>query len=74
MFLGCYPFYDRDPFIIKDLPDIYFLGDQEKADSKILKTPSGSVCNLLSLSQFSKSAEIILVNVKTYKIESIIID
>ncbi|PON45330.1 DNA polymerase delta/II small subunit family [Trema orientale] len=35
--LGCYPFTDMDPFLIESCPHVYFVGNQEKYDSRLLK-------------------------------------
>ncbi|KAK4777020.1 hypothetical protein SAY86_005708 [Trapa natans] len=35
--LGCYPFIDTDPFLIKSCPHVYFIGNQEKYDTKLIK-------------------------------------
>lgn len=34
---GCYPFTDRDPFLIDSCPDVYFVGNQEKYETRLLK-------------------------------------
>ena len=32
--LGCFPFQDKDPFILKQRPHIFFAGNQEKFDHR----------------------------------------
>lgn len=34
---GCYPFTDRDPFLIESCPHVYFIGNQEKFDTRLMK-------------------------------------
>lgn len=34
--LGCYPYHDKDPFIITDCPHVMFAGNQEKFESKLV--------------------------------------
>ena len=34
---GCYPFTDRDPFFIERCPHVYFVGNQEKFDTSVIK-------------------------------------
>jgi hypothetical protein len=29
-FVGCYPFTDKDPFVIEDCPHVYFYGNKKK--------------------------------------------
>lgn len=33
---GCYPFTDMDPFLIESCPHVYFVGNQDKYDSRLL--------------------------------------
>lgn len=35
--LGCYPYYDMDPFIIEDCPHVLFAGNQESFSTKVCK-------------------------------------
>ena len=35
-FTGCYPYYDKDPFILEKCPHVYFVGNQPKYESKVL--------------------------------------
>ena len=34
--LTCYPYYDRDPFVIDQCPDLLFAGNQREFQTKIL--------------------------------------
>ncbi|GMN55885.1 hypothetical protein TIFTF001_025009 [Ficus carica] len=34
--LGCYPFTDMDPFLIESCPHVYFVGNQDKYDTRLL--------------------------------------
>lgn len=34
--LSCYPYFKNDPFIIKECPDIYFVGNMEEYDTKVI--------------------------------------
>lgn len=34
-FSACYPYYQEDPFIISEYPDIYFAGNQPHFQSKL---------------------------------------
>jgi hypothetical protein len=33
---GCYPFTDKDPFLIESCPHVYFVGNQDKYGTHIL--------------------------------------
>ncbi|KAL1494529.1 hypothetical protein ABEB36_010113 [Hypothenemus hampei] len=47
--LGCFPYYNDDPFIIRDCPHVFFTGNQEQFESKIVtgKQASSSNVNIL---------------------------
>lgn len=34
---GCYPFYQKDPFILEECPHVYFSGSSPTFDSKLIK-------------------------------------
>lgn len=34
--LVCYPFFDKDPFVLSEAPHVYFIGNQPKFETKIL--------------------------------------
>lgn len=34
---GCYPFTDRDPFLIESCPHVYFVGNQDKYETRLMK-------------------------------------
>lgn len=36
-FAGCYPFTDRDPFYVETCPHVYFVGNQDKYESRLIK-------------------------------------
>ena len=42
---GCYPFTDRDPFLIDSCPHVYFVGSQEKYETRLLKGDYSKTCN-----------------------------
>ncbi|KAL3846196.1 hypothetical protein ACJIZ3_003599 [Penstemon smallii] len=35
--LGCYPFTDRDPFFLETCPHVYFVGNQDKYETRFIK-------------------------------------
>ena len=73
--LGCYPFSDRDPFILDRLPHLYFIGNQPTFATKLLEEISAAEglkrCRIVLLPKFSQSGQVILVNSKTLAIKVI---
>ncbi|KAJ0475667.1 putative DNA-directed DNA polymerase [Helianthus annuus] len=60
--LGCYPFTDRDPFFIESCPHVYFVGNQDKYATRIIK--EGQVVRLISVPKFSETGIAVMVNLK----------
>ncbi|XP_054263776.1 DNA polymerase delta subunit 2-like [Macrosteles quadrilineatus] len=64
--LPCYPFYERDPFILEARPDVYFAGNQETFQTKLVETLNGDgevhKVRLICLPSFAKTATCAVVN------------
>uniref|UniRef100_A0A0B6ZQD3 DNA polymerase delta subunit 2 n=1 Tax=Arion vulgaris TaxID=1028688 RepID=A0A0B6ZQD3_9EUPU len=69
--LGCYPFYNEDPFILSECPHIYFAGCQPEFASKIHKGPANQEVLLLTIPRFSESGVAVLVNLKSLQAQPI---
>ncbi|XP_049809952.1 DNA polymerase delta subunit 2 [Schistocerca nitens] len=52
--LSTYPYYEEDPFIISDYPDIYFAGNQPCFQTKIYEGTDNQKIRLICVPQFSK--------------------
>lgn len=62
--LGCYPYQDRDPFVIERKPHVFFAANQEKFGAKVLQHQDGAKTLLISVPKLSSSKQICLVNLK----------
>ncbi|KDR14460.1 DNA polymerase delta subunit 2 [Zootermopsis nevadensis] len=62
--LSCYPYYQEDPFIISECPDIYFAGNQPQFQSKLYEGPEGQQVRLICIPAFSKTHSCVVVNLK----------
>ncbi|KAI8455651.1 DNA polymerase delta small subunit [Phakopsora pachyrhizi] len=65
--LWCYPFKDDDPFVLDRLPDFYFIGNQPKFETDLIKFPNIDTNNerrtrLILLPKFSKTGVVILID------------
>ncbi|KAM9998966.1 hypothetical protein ACTFIZ_002544 [Dictyostelium cf. discoideum] len=56
---------DNDPFVIDQCPHIYFIGNQDHFETKLLKGPNDEIIRLIFIPNFSETNTIILVNLKT---------
>ncbi|KAG0592894.1 hypothetical protein KC19_1G288400 [Ceratodon purpureus] len=62
--LGCYPFTDRDPFILESCPHVYFCGNQPQYGSRLVTGPSGQKVRLVCIPKFHTTSTAVLVNLK----------
>ena len=61
--LGCYPFYDRDPFAVTALPHIYFSGNAASFSTRTATTlTNGCPVRLVCVPSFACTAQIVLVD------------
>ncbi|XP_012260325.2 DNA polymerase delta subunit 2 [Athalia rosae] len=63
--LPSYPYYEKDPFIMEEFPDIYFAGNMEKYETKLWKDENGEVTRLICIPRFSQSGTAVLVDLET---------
>lgn len=61
--LVCYPFYDKDPFILSESPHVYAVGNQPCFESRSIHVESGEIRTIL-VPDFSKSSSIVLLNIR----------
>ncbi|XP_017272726.1 DNA polymerase delta subunit 2 [Kryptolebias marmoratus] len=69
--LGCYPFYQKDPFILEECPHVYFSGSAPAFDSKLIKGPDGQEVLLVTIPEFSSTQTACLVNLSTLQCEPV---
>lgn len=62
--LYCYPFEDCDPFTLDETPNLYIVGNQCASACKEVEMGSSKV-KLISVPEFKKTGEIVLVNTGT---------
>lgn len=63
--LWSYPFQSTDPFILKNCPHVYFVGNQPRFETKLLEGSSGQRCRIIAVPGFSKTGELVLVDLET---------
>ncbi|KAI8325201.1 hypothetical protein GQ54DRAFT_246234, partial [Martensiomyces pterosporus] len=60
--LWCYPFTDHDPFILTETPHVYFVGNQEKFDTRLVEGDDGRQARVVMVPSFSETHTIVLLN------------
>lgn len=48
-FLACYPFEGQDPFIIKEMPNVFFVSNQQSFQTSLKKNINGKIFILITL-------------------------
>ncbi|KAF3696014.1 DNA polymerase delta subunit 2 DNA polymerase delta subunit p50 [Channa argus] len=69
--LGCYPFYQKDPFILEECPHVYFSGNAPAFESKLVKGADGQEVLLVTVPEFSSTQTVCLVNLRTLECEQV---
>eukprot|EP00898_Chlorokybus_atmophyticus_P001836 jgi/Chlat1/2653/Chrsp178S02503 len=65
--LACYPFADREPFIIETCPHVYYTGNQPSFATKKLMGLDGQETRIVLIPRFDQSGTVVLVNLATLK-------
>jgi DNA polymerase delta subunit 2 len=66
--LNSYPFKDYDPYIIEELPHVYFAGNQPEFNSMMFDQ-NGNNTRLISIPEFETSFIAVLLNLKDLSVE-----
>ncbi|KAG5555533.1 hypothetical protein RHGRI_006245 [Rhododendron griersonianum] len=64
--LGCYPFTDRDPFFVESCPHVYFVGNQDRYDTRIIKGSEGQVVRLVCIPRFGETGIAVVLHLTIY--------
>ncbi|CAO3632074.1 unnamed protein product [Cunninghamella blakesleeana] len=72
--LWCHPFQDHDPFIIKECPQVYFIGNQPQFETSLVQGANGQKVRVVLVPSFSETGTIVLVNLSTLECSTIQID
>ncbi|GJN30164.1 hypothetical protein PR202_gb18450 [Eleusine coracana subsp. coracana] len=62
--LGCYPYTDKDPFLIDSCPHVYFVGNQDKYETRLFEGPEKQKVRLICIPRFSDSGVAVMLNLR----------
>ncbi|GBB88103.1 hypothetical protein RclHR1_14620003 [Rhizophagus clarus] len=65
--LWCYPFKDVDPFIIDQMPHVYFIGNQKEFATKLVKGVDQQCTRIILLPSFAESGIVAFLNLNNLK-------
>lgn len=64
--LACYPFYKRDPFVMKNsCPHVMFTGNAPSYDTRLVVGEKGQKVRLIAVPSFSATNAVVLLNLQT---------
>ncbi|OIT04369.1 dna polymerase delta small subunit [Nicotiana attenuata] len=62
--LGCYPFTDKDPFYVETCPHVYFVGNQDKFETRLIKGSEGQMVRLICIPGFADTGMAVVLNIR----------
>ena len=65
----CYPYSDKDPFVLDDCPAVYFAGNQKEFGTKMFEGKDGQKVRLISIPNFEKDKTCVLLNLRNLNCE-----
>ena len=72
--LACFPFVNEDPFILREAPHVYFVGNQAAFASDIVTGDDGQSVRTVSVPSFAHTGSIVLINLRTLESRCVAFD
>ncbi|CAB3982528.1 DNA polymerase delta subunit 2 [Paramuricea clavata] len=69
--LGSYPYYDKDPFVLKECPHVYFVGNQPEFAQDSIEGSAGQKVAIIMVPSFTQSGCCVLLNLRTLECQPI---
>ncbi|ODV90716.1 hypothetical protein CANCADRAFT_31590 [Tortispora caseinolytica NRRL Y-17796] len=69
--LWAVPMTDADPFLMSKSPHVYFVGNQDRFETKMVTGESGQTTRLIAIPSFAATGQIVLMNLHTFECELI---
>ena len=69
--IGCYPFQDKDQFVIEECPHVYFVGNQPAFETAIIEGPAGQSVRLIAIPKFKETGEMVVLDMDTLEVEAV---
>ncbi|KAF2842716.1 DNA polymerase delta subunit 2 [Patellaria atrata CBS 101060] len=67
--LWCYPFQDDDPFLVKDCPHVYIVGNQPRFETTVIEGPLGQRVRLIAVPSFRDTGTMVLLDAETLAVD-----
>jgi DNA polymerase delta subunit 2 len=70
--LGCYPFYEIDPFVItEDCPHLLFSGNMARFEAELVECNNGQKVMTVCVPDFSKTHTAVLCDLNTLQCKAV---
>ncbi|XP_043466818.1 DNA polymerase delta subunit 2 [Leptopilina heterotoma] len=69
--LPCYPYHEKDLFIMEECPNIYFAGNMNKFETKLWEGEDKQVVRLICIPKFSTTKTVVLVDLDTLETRTV---
>jgi len=72
--LWCYPFQEDDPFVVRECPHVYVIGNQEKFVTSIIDGDQEQRVRIVTIPKFRETGQIVLMDLETADVEVVEFD
>lgn len=69
--LPCYPYYEQDPFIINECPNVFFAGNTAEFQTELWEGAAGQRTRLVCVPSFAQTNSVAVVNLSTLDCQQI---
>ncbi|KAF8448054.1 DNA polymerase alpha/epsilon subunit B-domain-containing protein [Boletus edulis BED1] len=75
--LWCHPYYERDPFVLRETPDVYIIGGMSTFATTLVgaeqdgKRKRSRQCRLVLLPSFTETGTLVLINMRTLDVHCV---
>jgi DNA polymerase delta subunit 2 len=69
--LWCYPYFEKDPFVLQKSPHIYVIGNQPDYGTMLVEDEKGQPIRIIMVPRFVQSQTIVVLNTKTLEVQPV---
>lgn len=74
--LWCHPYRNRDPFVLRETPDIYLVGGMPQFGTELVASEdesdrAGRCCRIVLVPSFSQTGVLVLINLRTLEVQRV---
>ncbi|KAJ8515537.1 hypothetical protein ONZ45_g7052 [Pleurotus djamor] len=73
--LWCHPYFESDPFILPETPDVYVVGCQQRFGTRLISEDDPitkkKTCRIIMVPNFSETGILVLLNMRTLQVKTV---